>query len=255
VPLLKRGRRGVTPTPAGHTLAEHARTIIAQVERMRGDLSVYGSGLKGRIRLFANTGSLVELIPAAIRRFLAAYPAVDIELDESTSAEAVIAVADGRVDFAVVADSTELGELETIQLAEDRLVLVAPKQSILGTQSSVAFADTLDQPFIGLSSGALEQYLGDRAHRLGRRINYRVRLRSFEAIARLVEAGIGVGVMPMSAIASGISEELSVVDLMDPWADRHLLISARRLAELSRHARALVDEIVFQSGDVGSNAH
>jgi len=50
-PLLQRERLGVQPTAAGRTLVHHARQILQQAERMRGDLAEYADGLRGQIRL------------------------------------------------------------------------------------------------------------------------------------------------------------------------------------------------------------
>src|ERR1051325_10210205 len=50
-PLLVRARQGVTPTPAGRTLVQHARTILEQAERLREDLGAYAGGLAGQVRV------------------------------------------------------------------------------------------------------------------------------------------------------------------------------------------------------------
>src|ERR1700751_4927801 len=66
-PLLERHRRGVRSTPAGAALAHHAQLVIQQLERMRGELSEYADGFRGRVRLFANTTATTataEFLPA-----------------------------------------------------------------------------------------------------------------------------------------------------------------------------------------------
>src|SRR5260370_15711869 len=74
VALLERGRRGVRPTPAGRTLLHHARVVTQQIERMRGELSGYAGGLKGYVRLLANTSALSEFLPEVLNGFLATFP-------------------------------------------------------------------------------------------------------------------------------------------------------------------------------------
>lgn len=244
--LLERGRRGVVPTPAGRTLLEHARIVTAQIERMRGDLGVYASGLKGHVRMLSNTAALVELLPTAVRLFLGTYPEVDVEIEERTSADIVSAVAEGRAEFGLIADSADAGDLETIPVADDHLVVLVPAGHELADSKALSFLDLLDQPFVGLSAGALHSHLAAQAARLGRRIGYRVRLRSFENVARLVEAGVGIGILPLSAAEKLGSEGLRIVPLGDDWARRRLVVCAPDFARLSRHARALVDEIVRQ---------
>src|SRR5215469_15512326 len=59
-PLLLRAKQGVTPTEAGRTLLHHARLVLEQVERMRGELGEYGAGLRGHVRLLCNTSAMTE---------------------------------------------------------------------------------------------------------------------------------------------------------------------------------------------------
>lgn len=251
--LLERGRRGVLPTPAGRALLVHARIVTAQIERMRGDLGAFASGLKGHVRLLSNTAALVELLPAAVRVFLTAHPDVDVDIEERTSADIVGAVAEGRAEFGLIADSAESADLETVTVAEDRLVVLLPSQHPLADRPSTRFSELLDQPFVGLSAGALHSHLADQAAKLGRRIGYRVRLRSFESVARLVEAGIGIGILPLAAAERVRSDGLTIVPLADRWARRHLVLCATEFSQLSRHAAALVDEIVRQGQALSEN--
>src|SRR6202011_5988059 len=58
--LLVRSRQGVTPTQAGRTLLQHARTILREAERLREDLGAYAGGLAGQIRVLSNTNALTE---------------------------------------------------------------------------------------------------------------------------------------------------------------------------------------------------
>jgi DNA-binding transcriptional LysR family regulator len=241
--LLERGRRGVTPTAAGRTLLEHARLLTAQVERMRGDLRVHAAGLKGEIRMLSNTAALVDLLPTALHTFLADHPDVDIDIEEMTSADIVQAIAEDRAEFGMIADSATPGRLETISLAPDRLVLIVRSTHPFARRDRMAFIDLLDEPFVGLSAGALHNHLADHAARLGRRINYRVRLRGFDAVARLIEAGIGVGILPLAATERYLGEGLTIVPLSDGWAQRQLMLCARSFSTLSRHARLFIDEI------------
>jgi len=241
--LLTRGRRGVVPTAAGRALLQHSRQVCAQIERMRGDLRAFGKGLKGEVHMLANTAALVELVPLALRAFLLTHPDVDIDLEEMTSVEIVRTIAEGRAEFGVIADNTDPGALETIPLTSDRLVLIARPGHALTGRQSVPFADLLDEPFVGLSAGALHQHLAGHALRLGRRISYRVRLRSFDAVARLVEAGIGIGIVPLTAARRWQSNALAIVPLSDVWAQRQLSLCASSFDALSAHARALTDEI------------
>lgn len=248
IPLLERGRRGARPTPAGRAVVHHARLVMHQLERMRGELSDYAKGLKGHVRLLSNTAAINEFLPDALAGFLADNPNIDIDLEERPSHAIVQAVAAGLADLGVVADMVDLGGLETRPFRSDRLVLVMPRGHRLAARESVAFADTLDEPFVGLSTGsALQEYLNTHAARAGRSLSFRVRVRGPVALCRLVERGVGIGIVPeMAAQRARESAALHVVPLSDPWAPRVLMLCARRFDALSAHARRLVEELTAQ---------
>jgi DNA-binding transcriptional LysR family regulator len=245
VVLLERGRRGVALTAAGRALAHHARVVLQQVERMEGELGLYADGLRGHVRLLANTAALSEFLPEALAAFLAAHPRIDIDLEERSSWAIVQAIAAGEAEIGLVADSVDLGALEVVPFRPDRLVLVTPRGHALGERRRIAFAETLDQPFVGLGEdSALQAHLAGHAARLGRRPAHRVRLRSFEAVCRMVEQGVGVAIVPEAAARRAArSMRIRRVQLADPWAARRLMIAVRRLDELTAAARLLVETL------------
>ncbi|MEI4600220.1 LysR family transcriptional regulator, partial [Klebsiella pneumoniae] len=88
-PLLTRHAQGVRPTEAGRTLLHHARVVLQQMERLRGELGEYGQGLKGHVRFLCGTSALTEHLPEVLARFLAQHPRVSIDLEERPSPDTV----------------------------------------------------------------------------------------------------------------------------------------------------------------------
>ncbi len=241
--LLERGRRGVRPTPAGRALVHHARMILDQSERMRGDLAQYGDGLKGHVRMMASSAAIAEHLPGPLAAFLTANPQVDVDLEEGTSRDIYLAVAAGRIDLGIGSDQVDAGELELVPFARDALVAIAPQDHPLAGAKSVSFAETLAFDHVGLRSGAgLSDYLSAQARRLGRRLACRVRVASFETVCRMVEQGVGVGISPnIAATRASRSMTIRIVPLTDAWAQRDLVIATHPTRELPPHARSLVD--------------
>jgi len=245
-PLLERRRRGVELTPAGTALLHHARVVTEQLERMRGDLSAYAKGLRGRVRLLSNTAATVEILPRTLGRFLARHPNIDIELEERPSGAIVRAIARGAAEIGVVADAVDpAAELETFPFAEDRLVVVAPDKHPLARRRSIGFRETLAEDYVGLGGGsALQQHINDNAARLGRRLKLRVRLPGFEAVCRVVESGIGLAIVPATAARRyKQSMAIRIVPLTDAWARRHLQVCAQSFRALPAHAQWLVEHL------------
>jgi DNA-binding transcriptional LysR family regulator len=243
-PLLERNRRGVRATAAGLALVRHARSILGQVEQMRGELRTYATGLKGRIRLLSNTAALASFLPPRLNRFLAAYPDLSIDLEERPSTEIVQALAEGRADLGIVADIADLANLQTHLIAQDQLVVVASESHRVARLASAAFAEILDEPFVGLSDAALEAHLAERASRLGRQIQYRIQMRSIEHVAMMIETGIGIAIVSEVSTDTLRRPGLVIVPLSEPWAARRLHLCARDFSALTPHADLLAQQLL-----------
>src|SRR6267378_1226476 len=167
--LLVRGRQGISPTQAGRTLLQHARTMLRQAERLREDLGAYAGGLAGQIRVLSNTNALTEFLPEALSSFLAAHPNVSVDLEERLSDEIVGLIAEGVADLGIVAGTVDASALETFPFRKDRFVLVVARDHALAKRSKIAFAQVLQHDFVGLDrASALQRFLADKAARIGR---------------------------------------------------------------------------------------
>jgi DNA-binding transcriptional LysR family regulator len=242
-PLLERNRRGVRATAAGEALVRHARSILGQVEQMRGELRTYATGLKGRIKLLSNTAAMAAFLPPQLCRFLAAHPDLSIDLEERPSTDIVQALVDKRADLGIVADITDFGALQTHLVASDRLVVVASRSHRLARQPNVSFADALGEPIVGVADTALETHLAERASRLGRQLDYRIKLRSTEHVAMYIEAGIGISIIS-DALARTVQRDLAVLPLSEAWATRKLYLCAREFPALTPHAALLAQQLL-----------
>lgn len=244
-PLLERSRQGVTLTPAGRTLLKHARTILSQTARLREDLGAHAGGLSGEVRLLANTNALTEFLPEALSAFLAGHPHVSVNLEERLSDEIVGLVAEGVGDVGIVAGTVDMGSLETFPFRSDRFVVVCSAIHPLAGRTAMTFADVLGFDLVGLDrASSLQRFLSTKAAREGRPLRLRVQLRSFDAVCRLVECGVGVGIVPeTTARRAARTMSLGIVDLTDDWARRDLTICVRDLAQLAPYARELVKSL------------
>jgi DNA-binding transcriptional LysR family regulator len=243
VALFSRGRRGVLLTHAGRALAHHARIVLSQWERMRQEMAEYAKGLKGHVRLLCNTASLTEFLPDLLTAYLSEHPNVGIDVHEKLSAEVVQDVVDGKADVGVVAKATDVGELETLPFRRLTVVLVASPQHTLAARRSVGFSEVLDHDIVGMFEGSsIQTYLEGHAARMGKQINYRVRLHGFLAMGRMVENNVGVAIMPdTAALRCKQTMNLRIVKLTDSWATRQLSLCMRSYAELPLHVRELVE--------------
>jgi DNA-binding transcriptional LysR family regulator len=243
--LLIRGRQGVAPTQAGRTLLQHARSILAQTERMQEDLIPYARGLAGQVRVLSNTNALTEFLPETLSSFLTAYPDISVDLEERLSDEIVGLIAEGSADIGIVAGTVDHGGLHTFPFRSDRFVLVVAHNHPLASRARIGFAEVLDYDMVGLDrASAIQRFLADKASRIGRPLRLRIQLRSFDAICRLVECNVGVGIVPETTVQrTSRNMAITAVQLTDPWALRELTICVRDVDALPPYARQLVDHL------------
>lgn len=245
VQLLYRSSQGVEPTPAGMTLALHARRMIEQAERMHADLSDYAKGVKGHIRIKANTSAITQYLPKDLAQFAAAYPDVKLELEECRSIEIVQALREGRADIGIVMEGVALEGLRSYEYRRDRLVAVVPREHELRAEET-PFERLLQYDLVALdSSAAMMRLLGNAAVGAGQPLRLRVQVKSFESVCKLVQAGLGIGVLPeAAALDFAPVMGLRLIRLADPWADRCMNVCVRDLDSLPAIGRRLVELLV-----------
>ncbi len=243
--LLYRDSRGVEITPAGQKLLQHARVIMRQVDHLKHDFQEQSDGDAGHIRIFANTTAVTEFMPDILAQFLAGHPGVTVDLQERLTRDIVRGVLDGTTDLGIVAGPVDAPELQTIHFSTDRLVLVVPNGHPLQDQDKVKLADAVRYPFITMHEGStLVAFLRDQLERIGQRLPQRIQLYSFDSICRMVQAGVGVGVIPDSAARRyGADTALRVVELDEPWVVRERKLLVRDIDALPGCARELIDQI------------
>lgn len=245
LPLFFREARGVRLTPPGEAFLHHARGVLRQTEQLRTDLLEYGDGLGGHVRVFANTTAVTDFLPEILPAFLSGNPRVNVDLQEKPNAEIPRGVLDGRADIGIVAGQVDPLSLQAIHFSTDRLVLVTARRHPLARRRRVAFSETLDEDAVGMQQGStLQTFLSTVTNQLGKRLKLRIQLSSFDAMCRMIGAGVGVGIVPESAARRNReSMNLALVELTDAWSVRERYILVRDNETLPAYAKALIDAI------------
>ncbi|QBR41350.1 LysR family transcriptional regulator [Kerstersia gyiorum] len=247
VALLRRDRRGVTPTPAGQTLLHHARLMTQQMALMHGELQQYGQGLKGLVRMSSNGAAFSEYLPTLLGSFLHRYPGISIDIEERASHEVVDALRRGACELGIAADSADLSGLRQLPFRHDTLVLIVPPGHALAARRSIGFDEVAGADFVGLDNdSALQQHIAQHARRQhGGLPAYRIRARSFEAVCRMVGSGAGIAVVPkVTAMRCARHSGIRRLTLEDAWAERTLVLCTRAGEPLSRHAGQLAAHLL-----------
>lgn len=244
--LLYRHPRGIELTAVGHTLLQHARLILKQANYMQNDLSQMNTGMGGHVRIMANTTAVTDFLPQILSDFLVLHPGVTIDLQERVHRDIVRAVANGSTDIGISAGQIHEKNVESIQLNTDKLVLATPADHPLSSYASVQFADLLAFNQICLQEGtSLVLFLKEQALDMQQQLKIRIQISSFDAMCRMVEAGVGIAVLPQSAaLRQQQTCNIKIIELNESWAIRQRTVLAREFAALPQYLTKLIDLLV-----------
>jgi DNA-binding transcriptional LysR family regulator len=244
-PLFHRTPKGLELTPSAHALLHHARIVMRDLLQMESELADHAKGVCGQVRIHASVSTIVQHLPQDLRDFLSRHAAIRIDLEEGTSQEVVQAVADNAADIGIFGGCLPLAGLIVLPYRSDNLVAIVPAGHPLSSKTSVKFADLVDYDLVGPQKGSfLDSLVLRAATDLGQPLSMRIRVNGFETVCSMVEAHLGVGLMPEKCarryIASG---RLAAVPLDEDWATRHWKICVRDVASLPAPVRLLVKHL------------
>ncbi|CAB3760952.1 LysR family transcriptional regulator [Paraburkholderia solisilvae] len=243
--LFQRTARGMTLTAAGETLLHHARRVMRDVENIGIELAGHASGVRGYVRMMANLSAIVEFLPEDLRAFLAVNEQIKIDLEERPSGGVVEAVADSLADLGICSGEADTRGLQATHYRRDSLVVVMREDHPLAGRERVTFAETLDSDHVGLhSASSINARTHMAARQAGKPLRLRIHVPGFDAVCRMVQADMGVGVLPANVFQiMGKPLGLVAVKLEDEWAERSLVIVVRDAGALSPVGRLLFDHL------------
>jgi DNA-binding transcriptional LysR family regulator len=232
--LLHRHRKGVEPTPAGLALLNHARIILRNLAELEAEITDYADGVRGNVRMLASESALFGYFPDALKTFTKLYPEIRIDLSAATSVAAVQSVADGSADIGIFWGELPTGPLKVVPCYSDRLVAVVAADHPLAGRESARYADILDHEQIEQEAGsALQALLFAQAAKLGITPRAHMRVSGYDAACRMVQAGLGVGIVPLSYAAARQlpAAGIKTISLQETWVDRHYKVCAKDLEQ------------------------
>ena len=244
LPLFERHARGAHPTAAGERLARHARTLLNDVDRLRQDIASFSGGIHGNVRVCASASAVEQFLPADLAIFAHSNPDIRIDLRQGSSRVVANAVLNRKAELGICGHCEEVAPLQSRPYRMERLVLVVPHKHALAGRDTLEFAEALDYEQVGLrGSSTVQATLNQVARSANRVLRQRLEVDSLSAMCRMIECGIGIGVMPLGAFQAMGEQRLHAATLTDPWAVRELNLHAIDFEELSAAARCFVERL------------
>jgi DNA-binding transcriptional LysR family regulator len=231
-------------TEAGVILADHARQVLALVDRATAAVRDLRDLKRGRVRVGSNEASMHVLVPI-IARLHEQHARVLVEVQRMASRQISAGLADGSIDFGVLTFDPKQSDLQFVLLGRDELVLLVPPSHPLSKRRVAVERDIAELPIVAHSdpSPARSRVL---SYFEGRQelLDIRLSMSSLDAIKHAVESGLGVAILPRRCAAVEISTgRLVALELPHLAMRRELRLTYSARRDLSRAAAAFLDAV------------
>jgi DNA-binding transcriptional LysR family regulator len=242
--LIERTKGRVQPTPAGQLLYQASKDITGRYCELREQIQNFGTTVSGSVRLATvHSVGLYEL-SEPLKKFLKAYPQVNVHLEYSRSSKIFEDVLSGRIDLGIVAYPSRRPQIALIPLREDRLVLVCATHHALARRRTATLADLDGQNFVGYERDIPTRRELDRVLRRKHvSVRYVMELDNIETIKRVVEIGAGLAIVPEPTVKQEVrNRTLCALQITDETLMRPLAIVHRQ----GRHFSPAVERFIAE---------
>ncbi|MDI2124854.1 LysR family transcriptional regulator [Yinghuangia seranimata] len=241
-PVVERSTRGVTLTESGRVLVEAAETVAAELAAAQERIDRLADGHTGRLAVATFTSAGQSLLPPALIALNAHYRDVELTVSEAEPADAAALVREGRADLALAyhfGRTPEVPGLVWTPLMDEQMWLVMPRSHRLARRRSLPIAELTDERWIE-GCGAAGAPLARASGMAGFQPDVVCTSTDYLFSQSLVEAGVGIALIPRIALATHKADSLAFIPLEHPRPVRHIgALTARR-----RWAQPLVDTLL-----------
>ncbi len=204
--LFERTGRSVTLTDAGRAFMAHAQRALTSVQEGTDAIEAVRHGDVGSIRLGASSSIATYVLPGVLSRFRQARPRVHIHLKTGTSEDTIERLLAGDVNVAICR-LTQHPEIESTHLYNDDLSLVVSPQHPFAKRGKVAVQEASKEPFLFFErSSNYHGIVYAMFLRAGVVPESVMELDSMETTKHMVEAGLGIAILPDVSIEHEISD-------------------------------------------------
>lgn len=240
--LLSRSNKGVTPTPAGLELLYHAKALLNSINTIETRLKAYVEGQNELVHILANPTAIIQFLPQPLGLFSRENPNIRVQLEEHTSVNIVQKIESGKADLGVFTDLPYEAQIDTYPFRQDKLILLVPKNHPLAGQQSIVFEQTLGYEHISLLAGTQINYqITKAAMETGIPLHLRTVVSGYDTMCLLINAGMGIGILPLESVAAYHVPDTVIVELENDWRHRNIVIGVRNRKELHPAANVLLN--------------
>ncbi len=224
VRLFDRLSRRIELTEAGRELLPALEGVFQNLDAAFDQVRRLTEHRRGRLAVATSPLLAAELMPRLIATFQSQFPAISVVLMDLAVDAIAEAVRAGRADVGICTADAETPGLEMATLHQDQMMLACPANHLLATRRAVRWSEIVTEPLLLMRSGTGLRTLTDRSFAaLGAAIEPVHEVAHVATAIGLVEAGLGLAILPSYALGTARSRGVVAVPLTEPVAYRDIV--------------------------------
>lgn len=242
VRLFDRTTRSLRRTEAAAEAIGHARRALAEMQALSGGMAALARGERGRLRIAATSTVAQTLLPAAVRRYLDRYPAIEVQIDDCAPGEFAERVLAGHVDLGLGTLEGSVSGLSQRVVLRDHLAAIGPAGPRFPAGEPIIWKQLAVWPVITVRPGyGVRRRVDAAAREAGAELRIAHEVSLLTTAVALAAAGLGVAVVPSTVFSPATHPELVARRLVHPVVERDTAVVFKSDRSLSPAARAFAE--------------
>jgi DNA-binding transcriptional LysR family regulator len=247
VTLLERTTRRVTLTGVGRALDPMLRRLVCEFENCIFSLGDFGVRHPGEVTIASIATAAASFLPRVLKRFIAAHPDVRFRIVDLSAEEGLECVARGEAEFGINFLGASRPDLKFTPLIDDDFVVACRADHEFASRKFISWSDLSGESLI-ISQRSGNRALIDQAlAKSSLRLNWSFEVVHLSTSFGLVEAGVGMSIVPRLASPLTPNRSIAVVAVRNPVIHRTVGIVERRSGQFSRAATAFRKMLVEEA--------
>ena len=238
--LLDRTTRQVRLTAVGQTLVASSSRLIEELDATLRELRDIGEQHRGRVVMACVPAVARSLMPRCVEYCSRKWPNVSLSIDDSAATEVVRKVSRGEAEFGIASGRIENADLHVHELMQDPFRLVCRRDDPITATGIVTWKQLAGRRLVMLSNtSGSRQAIEATLAQAETKVEIFLELAQPSSILGMVEAGLGIAVVPELAAPRHDDPALATCQLVEPDVSRTILLLRRRDRSLSPAATAV----------------
>ena len=233
VKLFERTTRSVSLTMVGRDFSRKARSLLDDLENSLLSMHQVAASQLGEVVIACVPSAVYYFLTKVLRNYHEQYPRIRVRIIDGSANTVLEAVARGEADFGINIIGTQEPEIDFRAILKEPFVLACHHDHPLAAKHTVSWAELGQYDFLTVDRSSGNRLLVDLAlANSNARPSWCFEAQHVSTLLGLVEAGLGVAVVPRLSMPQGKHATLTMVKLIEPTVDRTVGLIRRRGREL-----------------------